>query len=58
MARFINASEFLMYSSDYPHDHGNDGSERLFEAVGETGRERIFHENAEAFYDLNLVSAR
>jgi len=48
----------LMYSSDYPHDHGNDGSERLFEAVGEIGRERIFHENAEAFYDLNLVSAR
>jgi hypothetical protein len=57
MARFINASEFLMYSSDYPHDHGNDGAEKLFEAVGETGRERIFHENAESFYDLNLVSA-
>jgi predicted TIM-barrel fold metal-dependent hydrolase len=58
MARFINASELLMYSSDYPHDHGNDGSERLFEAVGEIGRDRIFHENAEAFYDLNLVAAR
>lgn len=56
MARFIDAPNFLMYSSDYPHDHGDHGADRLFGVLSEQDKEQVFRSNAEAFYDLNLVA--
>jgi predicted TIM-barrel fold metal-dependent hydrolase len=52
MATMLNASEFLLYSSDYPHDHGSDSLTALLNAVGETGREAILRGNAMEFYSL------
>jgi uncharacterized protein len=48
----LNAAEFLMYSSDYPHDHGPDSLEVLLASVGDAGREAILRGNATSFYAL------
>jgi predicted TIM-barrel fold metal-dependent hydrolase len=52
----LGASEFLMYSSDYPHDHGEDGSEKLLAALGTEGREAVLRGNAAAFYGIGASS--
>jgi predicted TIM-barrel fold metal-dependent hydrolase len=54
LAHMLVAWDFLMYSSDYPHDHGDDALGTLFDVVGEDGREAIIHGNAERFYSLAL----
>ena len=50
IGNMLNASEFLMYSSDYPHDHGADSLGVLLESVGPDGREAILRGNAAKFY--------
>lgn len=47
----IGAGDFLMYASDYPHDHGN-GTERLFAALDDDARSAVWHDNAADFYTL------
>jgi len=55
IARFLNAENFLLYASDYPHDHGDDGTRLLLDVLGEAGREAVLQGNAEKFYDLQLA---
>jgi len=55
MCRFLGAEDFLLYSSDYPHDHGEDGTPLLLDVLGEDGREAVLRTNAEKFYELNLL---
>jgi uncharacterized protein len=45
----MRAGEFLMYSSDFPHDHGGN-TPRLLAALGETTRARVAFGNAADFY--------
>lgn len=47
----VRARDFLMYASDYPHDHG-DGGERLFAALDDDAREAVSSGNAADFYSL------
>lgn len=49
VAEMLRADDFLMFSSDYPHYHGND-FERLLDVLDDAGREAVMHENATAFY--------
>jgi len=34
----LDAGHMLLYSSDYPHDHGNDALETLLDVIGEENR--------------------
>jgi predicted TIM-barrel fold metal-dependent hydrolase len=52
MSKMLNAAEFLLYSSDYPHDHGSDSLSALLSSVGDVGREAILRGNAAKFYSL------
>jgi predicted TIM-barrel fold metal-dependent hydrolase len=54
LAEMLGAPDFLMYSSDYPHDHGDDGTDRLLELIGEQGRQKVTLDNAASFYRLGL----
>jgi len=56
-AHMLGAWDFLMYSSDYPHDHGEDGSEKLLGVLGEDGREAVLRGNAAAFYEIETEPA-
>jgi hypothetical protein len=53
MAKMLHASEMLVYSSDYPHDHGDDASDLLLETIGPEGREAVLRTNARALYHLD-----
>ena len=44
-------TESLMYSSDFPHDHGGT-SKALYDALDDDGSRRVFSENAAAFFRL------
>lgn len=48
----VGARDFLMYASDYPHDHG-DGAARLLAAMDDEGVEAVLRGNAAAFYRLD-----
>jgi len=56
LAEMLGASEMLMYSSDYPHDHGDGGFETVLGVLGESGRASVFRGNADLFYGLKLGS--
>ncbi|WP_043840545.1 amidohydrolase family protein [Amycolatopsis taiwanensis] len=45
----MRVPEFLMYASDYPHDHG-DGASRLLETLDEEARRKVLSGNATSFY--------
>jgi predicted TIM-barrel fold metal-dependent hydrolase len=44
-------SQWLLYASDFPHDHGN-SVEALYDVLDETDSEALFTGNAEALYRL------
>jgi predicted TIM-barrel fold metal-dependent hydrolase len=50
-AEVIRAGEFLMYASDYPHEHGR-GAEALLSALDEGDREAVLDGNATELYAL------
>lgn len=54
LAKMMSGSDFLMYASDYPHDHGDDGTATLLDTLGDEGREKVLVGNASEFYDLQL----
>jgi predicted TIM-barrel fold metal-dependent hydrolase len=49
LAQMLDAAQFLVYASDYPHEHG-DGLDRLLAALGDDGREGVLRGNAASFY--------
>jgi predicted TIM-barrel fold metal-dependent hydrolase len=52
LCRMLGAADFLMYASDYPHDHGEDGLATLLEVLGPEGAEAVLRGNARSFYRL------
>ena len=54
LAEMLDAAHMLVYSSDYPHDHGSDALENLLGVLGEEGREAVLSKNAAAFFDIPL----
>lgn len=52
LAEMLPASKLLMYSSDFPHDHGDDALGTLLELLGEPGRSAVVGGNAADFYRL------
>jgi predicted TIM-barrel fold metal-dependent hydrolase len=57
LAEMLDAGHLLMYSSDYPHDHGSDALENLLAVLGEDSREAVLSKNAAAFFDIPLPDA-
>jgi uncharacterized protein len=53
LLELLGAGETLLYSSDFPHQHG-DGVERLLDALDDDAREAVLHGNAEALYGQAL----
>ncbi|HET6503762.1 MAG TPA: amidohydrolase family protein [Amycolatopsis sp.] len=49
LLEMMRIPEFVMYASDYPHDHG-DAAGRLLAALGEEDRARVLSGNAADFY--------
>jgi len=47
----------LMYSSDYPHDHGSDALDGLLAVLSEQDREAILTRNAAAFFGIQVPAA-
>jgi predicted TIM-barrel fold metal-dependent hydrolase len=54
LADMLDASHLLMYSSDYPHDHGDDALDGLLEVLGEAGREAVLTRNAAEFFGIAI----
>jgi uncharacterized protein len=52
LADMLDAAHLLLYSSDYPHDHGNDALPALLAVLGEEGREAVLRKNAAAFFEI------
>ncbi|MGH3318670.1 MAG: amidohydrolase family protein [Streptosporangiaceae bacterium] len=52
VVEMTRARDFLMYASDYPHDHG-DGAEPLFAAMDTDALESVTRRNAAEFYSLD-----
>jgi predicted TIM-barrel fold metal-dependent hydrolase len=53
----LDAGHMLLYSSDYPHDHGGDALENLLDVIGEEGREAVLRRNAATFFDIPVPAA-
>jgi predicted TIM-barrel fold metal-dependent hydrolase len=54
LADMLDARHLLMYSSDYPHDHGADALDGLLAVLGADGRGDVLTKNAAAFFDIPL----
>jgi predicted TIM-barrel fold metal-dependent hydrolase len=53
----LDAEHLLLYSSDYPHDHGNDALENLLAILGESGRDAVLWKNAAAFFEIAVQAS-
>jgi predicted TIM-barrel fold metal-dependent hydrolase len=53
----LDAGHMLLYSSDYPHDHGSDALENLLDVLGEENREAVLSKNAAEFFDIPVPLA-
>jgi predicted TIM-barrel fold metal-dependent hydrolase len=56
LAEMLDAENLLVYSSDYPHDHGNDALGSLLAVLGAKGRQAVLRQNAAAFFDITIPS--
>jgi hypothetical protein len=54
LAEMLDAENMLVYSSDYPHDHGHDALGSLLGVLGEQGRQAVLRQNAAAFFDITI----
>jgi len=52
LAEMLGASETLVFSSDFPHEHGEGNLEALLEVLDDAGREAVLRGNAAALYGL------
>ncbi len=52
LADMLDAGHMLLYSSDYPHDHGDDALDNLLGVLGEEGREAVLRQNAAEFFGI------
>jgi uncharacterized protein len=53
LAEMLGADELLVFASDHPHVHGEQGSlDTLLDALGDDGRAAVMHGNAAELYRL------
>jgi uncharacterized protein len=53
VAEMLGAGELLVFASDHPHVHGDEGSlDLLLDALGDDGRAAVMHGNAAELYRL------
>jgi uncharacterized protein len=53
LAEMLGASDLLVFASDHPHVHGDDGTlDLLLDALGDDGRDAVMHGNAAELYRL------
>jgi predicted TIM-barrel fold metal-dependent hydrolase len=52
LAEMLGAEDLLLFTSDYPHAHGEGNLETLLDVLGEDGRAAVMHGNAAALYRL------
>jgi predicted TIM-barrel fold metal-dependent hydrolase len=57
LAEMLDAEHLLLYSSDYPHDHGNDALENLLAILGGSGRDAVLWKNAAAFFEIAVPAS-
>jgi predicted TIM-barrel fold metal-dependent hydrolase len=58
LADMLDAGHMLLYSSDYPHDHGDDALDNLLDVLGEDGREAVLRQNAAEFFGIEVDAPR
>jgi uncharacterized protein len=54
LAEMLDAGHMLMYSSDYPHDHGDDALENLLAVLTEEDRAAVLSKNAAEFFGIQV----
>ena len=52
LAEMLDASDMLVFASDFPHEHGEGNLDALLEALDDAGREAVLRGNAAALYGL------
>ena len=52
LAEMLNASDMLVFASDFPHEHGEGNLDALLDALDDAGREAVLRGNAAALYGL------
>ena len=57
LAEMLDAGHLLMYSSDYPHDHGQDALETLLAVLTDQEREAVLRGNAAEFFGIGVAAA-
>ena len=57
LAEMLDAGRMLLYSSDYPHDHGRDALETLLGTLTDEDREAVLRGNAAEFYGIGVAAA-
>jgi predicted TIM-barrel fold metal-dependent hydrolase len=58
LADMLDAGHLLMYSSDYPHDHGDDALGNLLTTLSDADRESVLRGNASEFFGIPVPTAR
>jgi len=53
----LDAGHMLLYSSDYPHDHGSDALDNLLGVLAEADQEKVLRGNASEFFDIPVAAA-
>ncbi|HEY1706510.1 MAG TPA: amidohydrolase family protein [Trebonia sp.] len=54
LADMLDAGHLLMYSSDYPHDHGDDALDNLLAVLSAADQEALLSGNAAVFYGIGV----
>ena len=57
LADMLDAGHMLLYSSDYPHDHGRDALDNLLGVLSEADQEKVLRSNAAAFFNIPVPAA-
>jgi hypothetical protein len=57
LADMLDAGHLLVYSSDYPHDHGSDALDNLLSVLSEADQEAVLRGNASEFFAIPVPAA-
>jgi uncharacterized protein len=52
LAEMLGAGDTLVFSSDFPHEHGEGNLDALLEVLDDAGRDAVLRGNAAALYGL------
>jgi len=57
LADMLDAGSMLVYSSDYPHDHGDDALDGLLSVLGAADQEKVLRGNASSLFGIPVPAA-